>query len=87
MPHLNYYFCIEYYTIFMHISVYFRNYLKVVIILLICNIAAFDASVVSVVRGSKNPWESNQHYCGELLERTIEILCIEIPKIKNQRGM
>lgn len=41
---------------------------------------AFDASVTAVVRGDINVFESKQKYCGELLERTIEILCVEMPK-------
>lgn len=48
------------------------------IILWTCNIV-FDASVTAAVRGDINVYESKQKYCGELLERSIEILCVEMP--------
>ena len=63
----------------LNISVYFRNCLNVFIILWSYNIA-FGTSVTAAVRGDINVFESKQKYCGELLERTIEIFCVEMPR-------
>jgi len=48
---------------------------------------AFDTSeTVVVVRGSINPWENKQKYCGELLTRAIEIVCVEMKIERRSRG-
>lgn len=41
---------------------------------------AFDASVTAAVRGDINVYEHKQKYCGELLDRSIQILCVEMPR-------
>lgn len=78
------------YLLFTHILVYFRNYLKAVLMLWTYNIAFITSENTTVVRGSINAWDSKQTYCGELLTRSIEILCVEMrikrPRPRRPRG-
>ncbi|XP_027851050.1 integumentary mucin C.1-like [Aphis gossypii] len=60
------------------------NYLKAVLMLWTYNIAFITSENTTVVRGSINAWDSKQTYCGELLTRSIEILCVEM-RIKRPR--
>ncbi|KAE9533665.1 hypothetical protein AGLY_009014 [Aphis glycines] len=55
-----------------------RNYLKAVLMLWTYNIAFITSENTTVVRGSIDAWNSKQKYCGELLTRSIEILCVEM---------
>lgn len=79
MQPLNYWLCIECLSIFIHICVYFRNCLKVFVVLWTCTIV-FDTSVNAAVRGDIQAMEAKQKFCGELLDRSIEILCVDMPR-------
>jgi len=75
------------YLLFTHILVYFRNYLKVVLMLWTYNIAFITSENTTIVRGSLDKaWDSKQNYCGELLTRSIEILCVEMKIKRRPRG-
>ena len=71
----------------MHKHVNFRDFLIVFIVLWTCIIVNYNESTTPVVRGSVNPWDVQQTYCGELLERSIEIVCVELKRIRHPRGM
>jgi len=66
----------------MKTRVYFRNYLKAVILLL-TGIVAFNASVTAYEIEGKDIRGLNVYYCGELL-KSIDVYYVDIRNEENQ---